>query len=353
MSGTFRLLLALLVAISHLVQDDRIGHFGHFAVRGFFVLSGFAITAALNEGYHFDMRRFWANRLLRLLPMYLLACLATALVICTWPDEAGVFMPRWSMAHDWTDVAQNLLIIPLAFENLQFRYVEPAWSIAVELVMYILLCLGIARTERSAFLAFCVGTIYHCIALYADVPFGLRYFGIEAAIPSFCMGALAYFSLKRGVFRPSAGWVAFTGIIWLTNLLFANGSAVPADYDEDSGFYLNTLLVVPLVVGLSLIKPGAVIRKIDGFLGELAYPFFLTQWIGGFLAHQLLLPSEWRGCGLAFAAAPIILAISAVFVLMQNWLVEPTRDLIRGKDPQTDHSSARNGLRRTSSWVHP
>ena len=58
-------------------RHEYVAHFGFYAVRGFFVISGLMMTAALNEVYGFDGVRFWTNRALRLLPPYYLVCALT------------------------------------------------------------------------------------------------------------------------------------------------------------------------------------------------------------------------------------------------------------------------------------
>src|SRR5437588_13032370 len=95
MFGILRFLLAYLVVLSHLVGSDYLAHFGFYAVRGFFVVSGFVITAALNEVYGFHAGRFWANRLLRLLPTYYLVCLLTLTLLAFVPAGAWQFLSYW------------------------------------------------------------------------------------------------------------------------------------------------------------------------------------------------------------------------------------------------------------------
>ena len=70
MLGSLRLFLAFFVVFSHLVGTHYLQHFGFYAVRGFYVLSGFLMTASLNDLYAFDARRYFTNRLLRLMPLY-------------------------------------------------------------------------------------------------------------------------------------------------------------------------------------------------------------------------------------------------------------------------------------------
>src|SRR5215470_6858869 len=126
MFGSLRLLLAYLVVISHLMGSEYFAHFGFYAVRGFFVLSGFIITAALHAVYHFDGMRFWANRILRVLPNYYLVCLATLAVIALWPNEAGHFLSNWKAdPREQHDVLMNLLVLPLQFNEPSFRLVPP------------------------------------------------------------------------------------------------------------------------------------------------------------------------------------------------------------------------------------
>jgi peptidoglycan/LPS O-acetylase OafA/YrhL len=103
------------------------------------------MTAALNEVYGFDGKRFWINRFLRLVPPYLTVCFLTALAIRCYPLEAARFMPRWAYPATAADVAENLSIMPLAFGGLQFRYIEPAWTLAVEIIMYAILWIGMGE----------------------------------------------------------------------------------------------------------------------------------------------------------------------------------------------------------------
>ena len=98
MTGTFRFVLALIVVFSHLAGARHTAHMGFYAVRAFFVLSGFVMTSALNEVYGRDGLRFWSNRFLRLLPPYYAVCLATALAIGLCPEHAAAFLPRWGFA---------------------------------------------------------------------------------------------------------------------------------------------------------------------------------------------------------------------------------------------------------------
>ncbi len=81
MPGILRFFLSILVIFSHLSGAHSASHFGYYAVRAFFVLSGIVLTKSLNETYSFDFYRFYINRLLRIVPLYALVCGITIVVI--------------------------------------------------------------------------------------------------------------------------------------------------------------------------------------------------------------------------------------------------------------------------------
>src|SRR6266581_4208332 len=96
MPGILRFFLSTLVVFSHLSGIEAGGHWGYFAVRSFFILSGFVLTKSLHETYKFNFLPYYGNRLLRIMPLYLFVCAITILVIAAFPEQAGDFMPRWS-----------------------------------------------------------------------------------------------------------------------------------------------------------------------------------------------------------------------------------------------------------------
>ena len=139
-----------MVVLSHLAGSDYLLHFGFYAVCGFFVVSGYLMTVGLHEVYGFDTKRFWVNRLLRLLPPYYLVCLLTLLVVIQVPAEAGAYLSSWTLDQPRVDAVLNLLVLPLQYPETQFRLVPPYWSVAVELQMYALLFIVAARNESWA-----------------------------------------------------------------------------------------------------------------------------------------------------------------------------------------------------------
>jgi len=320
---------------------------GYYAVRAFFVLSGFVMTSALNEAYEHDGLRFWSNRLLRLLPPYYVTCVLTALCIKLYPDQAAVFMPRWGFEMTWHAIAENVMLAPLAFGGLKFRFVEPAWSVAVEMMMYFVLFVGMARSLRGALLSFAVGAAVHLYYLFSDAPFAERYFTPASALLSFSLGAALYFMRRDGAASISDKIGAFALAVWIINL-FAQGWLFPAGYAEHAGYYVNTGLAALIVIFLAKGDPTHPFRKLDETLGRLSYPVFLSQWLGGFITYLAWSHLTWakaplRGWQLALAALPFILALSGALAAAHERFIEPLRAKVKsGGRPKYKHGLCPN-----------
>lgn len=328
MFGTLRFLLAYLVVLSHLVGSEYVAHFGFYAVHGFFVISGFVMTAALNEIYHFDGVRFWLNRALRLLPPYYLVSMVTLAAIALAPHQAGAYLKFWKSDPQLHDVLINLTVLPLQFPNGSFRLIPPFWSVALEVDMYLLLYLVIARSVVWALVGLAAGIAYHWACSHVGWGWGARYFTAPSAILPFAAGALIYFLHKRELvtWRWRAAGIAFAA--WFANML-VGGWIFPDAYVFGIGFYLDTALFGIVVGGLAGRDPGPVIRRVDKTLGEWAYFVFLVHWLAGFLIVSILLPGQWRGWMLAFAVLPVVVVAAAGLAVVNRRFVEPLRHRVR------------------------
>jgi peptidoglycan/LPS O-acetylase OafA/YrhL len=332
MFGILRFLLAYLVVLSHLVGSDYLAHFGFYAVRGFFVISGFVITAALNEVYGFDAGRFWANRLLRLLPPYYVVCLLTLVLLACVPADAGQFLSYWRADPGHDDVLMNFLIFPLQFNDTHLRIVPPYWSVAIELQMYFLLWIVIARRPAFAAVALAAGVSYHFACMYDGFPWTARYFTAPSAILSFSLGALVYFLKRRDLPAIGVPALLLAFAVWAANMVAARW-ILPDPYVHGVGFYLNTVSFAFIVYGLAGRSFGSSTQRLDKTLGELAYPVFLIQWVAGFAIALVVLPGTSRGWALTLAATPLILLAAAALAWSHRVLVEPLRARLRHAGP--------------------
>jgi peptidoglycan/LPS O-acetylase OafA/YrhL len=332
MFGLLRFFLAYLVVLSHLTGSIYAMHFGYYAVRAFFVISGFLITAALNEVYRFDGVRFWTSRLLRLLPLYYLICLLTLAVVVQFPVEAEQYHLSWrhggSLAAWGADGILNLMVLPLQFTSPEFRLVPPYWSIAIELEMYLVLYLIAARNIHCALGLLAAGVAFHLIDAQFGLPWHTRYFNAAGALMPYAYGALIYFLGQRGLLRVTPRTTALAFALWLANMLLA-GWLLPESYVYGVGYYLNGVVFAVVVAGLVGRPFSGAVARCDRGLGDIAYPVFLSQWLVGFLVALVFFPGTWRGWTLTLVATPFIIAAGFALALVNRRLIEPLRARLR------------------------
>jgi peptidoglycan/LPS O-acetylase OafA/YrhL len=347
MLGQLRFLLAYLVVISHLVGSDYLAHFGFYAVVGFFVIAGFTMTSALNEVYRFDGIRFCINRALRLLPPYYLVSAITLVIVAAMPDDAGQFLKFWRADMQLRDVMLNLSVLPMQTTDPPFRMVPPFWSIAIEIEMYLMLYLVIARRSSWAWIALTAGLGYHLACVYVTAPWGAHYFTAPSAILPFASGALIYFLRRQNPFSvaPIAVVAAFAG--WCANLM-AGGWLFPDSYIFGLGYYVGIVLFAVVVAGLVGRQFGPVIGRVDRTLGEWAYFVFLVQWVAGFAVAETFMPGQWRGWTLLLTATPAIIGAGAGLAILNRRLVEPLRDAVRQLPRNIPRNISRNIPRNIS-----
>ncbi|MDV2984750.1 UNVERIFIED_CONTAM: acyltransferase [Methylobacteriaceae bacterium AG10] len=331
MSGALRLLLALMVILSHFGGDPYYKHFGYYAVRVFFILSGFAITAALNEVYLFDLRRFWANRALRLLPLYYLVLLVTLAAVLSRPTESARFAKDWA-SPNLHDLWLNLALLPMMNWAHAFRLVMPAWSIAVEILMYAYLSLGLARKKSYVTLLFAAAVAFHTFTVLGEDGWATRYFDPHSASLGFSVGALIYFWQREGLLRVSPQAIMPLLMLWIANIV-TGGWILSDDYARCEGFYLNTIIGAALVTALTDWRPAAELRVVDGYLGELAYPVFLCHWLAGFGVALAFFEPDTRGTGFALAAILASLVAAVLMAALNKKWIEPLRRKIRRGKP--------------------
>jgi peptidoglycan/LPS O-acetylase OafA/YrhL len=335
MFGSLRLFLAFFVVFSHLVGTHYLQHFGFYAVRGFYVLSGFLMTAGLNDLYAFDARRYFTNRLLRLLPLYYVVCVLTLIAVVWLPNEAAAYIGQWQPNLLWRDAITDLLVLPLHHPEPHYRLLPTAWSLAVEIEMYVVLFLFISRSQKHAMVALFFGLLYHVVCDLYDLPFGYRFFGAFSALLSFSLGALIYFYRKRGLLLDVTPTMAVVALgIWVVDALVPRTS-----YVDNVGYYTDTILFAVVVTGLANAKGSPLVKSVDRAFGEIAYPVFLVQWLTGFVTALVLTPGTWRGWPLALASIPVTLAASAALALLNQKVIEPLRARVRGTPVDRSHAA--------------
>jgi peptidoglycan/LPS O-acetylase OafA/YrhL len=277
--GLLRFFLASLVLASHLGHSLWGHNPGVVAVVVFYMLAGHVVARlwvkqrAVGVSGGDALGHFYCDRLLRILPQYLLVLCVASLLWAT----AGVqspFLARSPGAGDW---AANLVVVPLSYfmytDIQSFTLVPVAWSLGVELQFYALAPLLLSLTLRRQALWMLASLVIYILAqvqILQPDHFGYR------LLP----GVLFVFMLGGWLAqRHALRWVIMLwclGFFYLLSLWFA-GNATPYLREVILGLVLGVPLVFrwPFIHRTTQTAAASRWLKFDQWLGHLSYGIFL------------------------------------------------------------------------------
>jgi peptidoglycan/LPS O-acetylase OafA/YrhL len=282
--GIFRLFLATTVLVCHSSRFDL----GDWAVYTFFVLSGYWIHRMWTQKYSrtdSPFVIFIASRLMRILPVFWLANVLSAIVAAAIdPSFLNPSAPHWGALPA---AASNLFLLGYAKLPHSQGALHVAWSLDIEMQFYLLfpfilyLC---TRPRSGTFWTYLVGAA--CIA-------GFVLFVAPPEMVSHNLGCRGLFFLVGAAsahrdWRPTEKWAAtslaltaaIVVVCWsLPGLrhLFENGrhGATLADFHQKRiAQALLTLVSAPVAL-FSVRNPSG---SSDRALGELTYVIYLVHW---------------------------------------------------------------------------
>lgn len=277
--GTLRLLLALLVLVSHTGRYLLGLNPGVVAVVVFYVISGYVMAALFSRHYLHAPRgagRFYADRALRLYPQYLFYAAAAVLWLYTLGHPTAFLHPPARGA----DVFNNLAIVPLNLYMFngadRFTAVPPAWSLGAEVLFYLLLPL-LAHRPRLAWALAAASLAVQALAWHGQLH--TDWWGYRL-LP----GVLWLFVLGMALHRhPAPGWarawpwavpIAAAGVA----LYLQAGGWLAQPYHRE--VLLGTALAVPAVHLLTgRCAPRGPWARWDERLGNLSYGVFLNHFL--------------------------------------------------------------------------
>lgn len=347
--GTVRFVLALLVVIFHLASVPNVGH---LAVQAFFVLSGYLMTLVMQESYGYSasgIGRFWANRILRLYPMYL-ALVVLTLGLIAWLGEpvtstfsGGIFLPETPV--EWL---QNLTFIYWNWIPVHEypRLVSPSWALTVELAYYLLISLGLSRSVRLTWAWFAFGVGWYIWLIASNQTYDFGYFHIASGALPFSLGALIWH--YRGTID---GWMAKVqltpnrialaliaagfGGMFLAAALRVLVVLLGADETLETVVMLaHPFSAVLLILGVRKLSHTGRAKSWDKTLGDLSYPIYVS--------HYLFAIPVARITGLVSPGRDLLSAVTTLMTLpvmcLGCWVlvqlidrpIERWRDRIRG-----------------------
>jgi peptidoglycan/LPS O-acetylase OafA/YrhL len=365
--GVLRVLLALSVVVMHcdggLSEHVLVG--GQFAVKLFFIISGFYMALILHEKYTGvgSTKLFYQNRLLRLLPTYyaviglaVLLPLAASAVAgrainlgqwATWSEHGRALPPGVAAGLKWLhltpfgqefawagylDKATGVVHFAGApssgtgLELFYFMLIPPAWSLSLELQFYLLAPIYVRRPLQLLLVG--LGITMGLRWFLPLIPFGSPSFWrnqtLLCELGYFTLGVLSYRLLdwiRQSGRCPNAGRNGWFVLLGMVGLLFA--------YPWLPTMVRGELTAVALASAIPFIFIATAKAGWDRTLGELSYPLYLGHW---------LIMASWYGVAAKLkrlAGMPngvhilLVLLLSTAFAFAIHRLIERPIDRLR------------------------
>lgn len=339
MFGSYRIFLALAVMAHHLLSIPILGH---YAVHGFFILSGYLMTLVMCSSYGYSsrgVRSFLANRCLRLYPAYIVTLILTILVIAHWGQAStssfrqSIFLPR--SLREWV---QNVTFIYLnAFPSQeQPRLSPPTWTLTIEALFYLLIGIGLSKTRRRSLIWLGCSAVYMATTHFCGLGYRFRYAIVLAGSLPFALGATIYHCRARlGALLPSLSKprsILGLSAIFILNALASARLASVGNELYKALFYVNYLINAALLIGLIGGRIPFIPKKVDQVLGDFSYPIYLLHWQAGFVASMAVWGEPALGLNLH---GIVVFSFALLFCLGVSWLirryVEQPVQVLRGK----------------------
>jgi peptidoglycan/LPS O-acetylase OafA/YrhL len=302
---------------------------GASAVGFFFTLSGFVFYWLYREAVQerrVDGRRFCVDRFSRLYPLYL------ATLIWAWAGHnfyAWMLQgPTWdSGVNNFTGFLRQLFVFPLWAPTRMIGFNLPAWSLAVEALLYVLFFFMARRAALGIAGTLAMLVVGRLANLYSnDIGYG---------ITSFFMGGLAWIAFDR---LRDARWERalglFVGGSWLLAFVFGSGvvklALTPLAFLDQ--IYAMYVLFPTTVLYLALREShrGPTARGLEWF-GDASYGIYLLHF-PLMLTTSIALraaASRFEAIKSPWALAAFAILVVLLAVLSHRCFERPAQDWIR------------------------
>jgi peptidoglycan/LPS O-acetylase OafA/YrhL len=279
--GILRLYLAVCVFLWHCWMVEQHHALGSFAaVYCFFIISGFYISMVLTETYpasRIGTIRFYANRALRLFPIYLTVLFATALAYAAGLVPYGV--AGLNTLNPLAALNQITVLPEVIWRNVTLdtmgskNTLAIGWyyTVGLEMIFYVLAPFFVRWRLPNLILLFVVSGVVHFIPYMLGLPdrqWQYEFFPSTAVL--FIAGSLSYrlyLAIKNDANR-YVGWLLVPGVV-----------AFGAFFDVQ--VYTDSFQPIVIYGAFTLMMPLLFIAargsKIDKFLGDISYPFYVVH----------------------------------------------------------------------------
>jgi peptidoglycan/LPS O-acetylase OafA/YrhL len=348
--GIFRFLLAALVVLFHFGGLGWI--VGRIAVFAFYCLSGFLIFQVLDRVYLNESRgipRFFLNRFVRLIPLYLLYTLLT-LAMVRWLGPEAIVDPAGRRILQGVDQGNLTLLVESATFDpeahmvasmpvLEFTpdLIPQGWSIGVEVAFYLLAPLVVLTTRGQAWriclwiaaglLLFLWGvrTSGSDLELFQTVVYKNA---VTSAFVFFVGGALYYVRRQWGQPLPFAA-AAIPLLAWLV-LVTIPDLHLGAGPSRSARVFTEYLWLTMLLAGLVALTAVTKLRALDVSAGNLCYGIYLNHFfVAGLLLRAGVVPYLGLPGTLTFGLA--VLLGSTTLAYLTYRVLERPFDRVRAR----------------------
>ena len=331
--GILRLLLAITVFCFHSGLSSSLGMTiidGRAAVFCFFAVSGFYMEMVLSEKYNRErlgssyLKMFYSARFWRLYPTYILIVLATTLISVAYPHielpkvldmshNVGLLANVRSIVTWFFNISMLFLNIPSVFDLV----IGPSWSVGIEISFYAVAPFLLRLKAWPLIMLSIFGILLQLIPYgqHSPILFGFHFF---------LLGAFA----RRYTFKIES-WVSHIGnpplLLLYATVFVILFFAIPGNiyFGPSINHAHNTVsdFIYPVIIAglIPLLHERTYNLKIDSWIGQLSYPFYLlhaliiecfTGWLYIYKVPLLLL---------------LCLSLSIIIVLFEMRFIEPWR----------------------------
>lgn len=321
--GIWRFFLALCVMFQHFGVNlgssalRKIASFwlpGSIAVPVFFTLSGFIVFEAGRTYYLGSPLRFAANRATRLLPLFAIAVVASALVLSLTGHDFSSPIPDGTLKP--ANLTANLLYL-LPYQNLVLSYdlLPVFWAVRWELVFYVFIALTLLLSSSGATYAITFLTLSTFIGMKHGAG-DLRF--IAAIGANFCIGSLTALAVReRNAF--CAGLALATFVVLVSEC----EPTLPHSWRLVAVFSAGQLISFALLFW----RPSLWHQQRDAKLGDLSYPLYILHLPVGYAVLGVV------GSGVVGFTIATLLSLALAWIA--NSAIEKpmrkVRSLIRGR----------------------